>query len=75
MESQERIVRDGETELEVLPVFLPPSGMNSEEIQHETSTWNEDLERRVKRKFDFHILPWIFSLWLLAFIDRSNLGK
>ena len=33
------------------------------------------LERRITRKCDFHILPWIFVLWLLAFIDRSNIGK
>ncbi|KAK3115965.1 hypothetical protein LTR53_004192 [Teratosphaeriaceae sp. CCFEE 6253] len=33
------------------------------------------LEKRVTRKLDFHILPWIFILWLLAFIDRSNIGN
>jgi hypothetical protein len=32
------------------------------------------LDRRITRKLDFHILPWIFILWLLAFIDRSNIG-
>lgn len=34
-----------------------------------------DLDRRITRKCDFHILPWIFALWLLAFIDRSNIGQ
>lgn len=33
-----------------------------------------DLEKRILRKLDHHILPWIFILWLLAFIDRSNIG-
>ena len=43
--------------------------------------WNPDmvndpeLDRRITRKFDSHILPWIFLLWLLAFIDRSNIGQ
>lgn len=32
-------------------------------------------ERRITRKLDLHILPWIFVLWLLAFIDRSNIGE
>lgn len=32
------------------------------------------VERRIVRKLDVHILPWIFILWLLAFIDRSNIG-
>lgn len=33
------------------------------------------LDRRLTRKFDLHIVPWLFGLWLLAFIDRSNIGN
>ncbi|KAI9762658.1 MAG: hypothetical protein M4579_000276 [Chaenotheca gracillima] len=33
------------------------------------------LEKQVTRKFDRHIVPWLFGLWLLAFIDRSNIGN
>ena len=33
------------------------------------------MDRRITRKCDLHILPWIFILWLLAFIDRSNIGE
>ena len=33
------------------------------------------LDRRLTRKFDSHIVPWLFGLWLLAFIDRSNIGN
>ncbi|KAK4543228.1 hypothetical protein LTR36_005778 [Oleoguttula mirabilis] len=33
------------------------------------------VEKRIIRKLDLHILPWIFLLWLLAFIDRSNIGN
>ena len=36
---------------------------------------NSEMERRITLKCDLHILPWIFILWLLAFIDRSNIGK
>jgi hypothetical protein len=32
------------------------------------------LDAKITRKLDLHILPWIFILWLLAFIDRSNIG-
>lgn len=35
---------------------------------------NPEMERRITLKCDLHILPWIFVLWLLAFIDRSNIG-
>lgn len=31
------------------------------------------MEKLVTRKLDRHILPWIFIMWLLAFIDRSNM--
>ena len=33
------------------------------------------LDLRLTRKFDLHIVPWLFGLWLLAFIDRSNIGN
>lgn len=33
------------------------------------------VSRAVTRKFDKHIVPWLFGLWLLAFIDRSNIGN
>ncbi|KAF2653746.1 MFS general substrate transporter [Lophiostoma macrostomum CBS 122681] len=34
-----------------------------------------DLEKRILRKLDLHLMPWLFGLWLLAFIDRSNIGN
>ena len=33
------------------------------------------IEDRVLRKQDTHILPWLFGIWLCAFIDRSNIGN
>ena len=33
------------------------------------------LDRRITRSFDVHILPWLFGIWLGAFIDRSNIGN
>ena len=33
------------------------------------------LDRRITKKFDTHIVPWLFGLWLFAFIDRSNIGN
>ena len=33
------------------------------------------LDRAISRKFDKRIVPWLFGLWLLAFIDRSNIGN
>ncbi len=43
--------------------------------RHESPAIDHALDRRITRKFDFHIVPWLFGLWLLAFIDRSNIGN
>ncbi|KAK3695680.1 major facilitator superfamily domain-containing protein [Podospora appendiculata] len=36
---------------------------------------NAELDRKLNRKFDLHILPWLFGIWLFSFIDRSNIGN
>jgi MFS family permease len=36
---------------------------------------DHELDRRLNRKFDTHILPWLFLIWLFSFIDRSNIGN
>jgi hypothetical protein len=33
------------------------------------------MDKILNRKFDTHILPWLFGMWLLAFIDRANIGN
>jgi len=33
------------------------------------------LEKKIVAHLDRRILPWIFLLWLLAFIDRSNVSE
>ncbi|KAK3374541.1 MFS transporter-like protein [Podospora didyma] len=42
-----------------------------------TVAWDEnpELNKRLNRKFDLHILPWLFGIWLFSFIDRSNIGN
>jgi hypothetical protein len=32
------------------------------------------IEKRVRRKLDLHIVPLLSALYLLAFLDRSNIG-
>jgi MFS family permease len=36
---------------------------------------NAALDRSLNRKFDIHILPFLFGIWLFSFIDRSNIGN
>ncbi|KAH8894339.1 MFS general substrate transporter [Thozetella sp. PMI_491] len=33
------------------------------------------MNKRLDRKFDRRIVPWLFGIWLFAFIDRSNIGN
>ncbi|KAI2636770.1 major facilitator superfamily domain-containing protein [Xylaria nigripes] len=33
------------------------------------------MERRVVRKIDLHLIPLVMSLYLVAFLDRSNIGN
>ena len=47
--------------------------LNNEEA--ELADIHPALDRQLTRKFDFHIVPWLFGLWLFAFIDRSNIGN
>ena len=33
------------------------------------------LEKRVMRKFDYYVIPQMMLLVILAYLDRSNIGK
>ncbi|KAF2402431.1 MFS transporter-like protein [Trichodelitschia bisporula] len=33
------------------------------------------MEKRVVRKLDFHVIPLVVALYLLSFLDRSNIGN
>lgn len=68
-----------------MPAESPLEKKGSEEnrVEHVepiNSTWEDvvidpDVDKRLTRKFDKHVVPWLFGLWLLAFIDRSNIGN
>lgn len=50
----------------------------SDQLKSEASFIQEQdpkIEDRILRKCDYHILPWLFGIWLCAFIDRSNIGN
>ncbi|KAF2798388.1 MFS general substrate transporter [Melanomma pulvis-pyrius CBS 109.77] len=54
--------------------------MEKLEATHSTPTLIPDgiptvLDQRITRRLDRRLMPWLFSLWLLAYIDRSNIGN
>lgn len=54
------------------------SDSQAERVKHEDSGLLDiepALDQAITRRFDRHIVPWLFGLWLLAFIDRSNIGN
>lgn len=40
-----------------------------------THTIDPAMEKRVIRKLDLHVVPLVMALYLLAFLDRSNIGN
>ena len=36
---------------------------------------DDEIQRRLTRKLDIHILPFLFGLWFFAQLDRANIGN
>ena len=58
-----------------------PEMVHTADVQEANSTWTDpvdipaELDKRITRKLDNRLIPWLFGLWLLAFIDRANIGN
>ncbi|KAL8731705.1 MAG: hypothetical protein Q9181_004216 [Wetmoreana brouardii] len=39
------------------------------------SSWDSKAERRVLRKCDFHVIPILYVLYMLSYLDRINIGN
>src|SRR5690242_20311176 len=61
-----------EVEKEVVSSELENQG--PEANARSTQEIDPALEKRVRRKLDWHIVPLVSALYLLAFLDRSNIG-
>ncbi|TID21558.1 High-affinity nicotinic acid transporter [Venturia nashicola] len=51
------------------------SSQYSSQRADEEITWTDEEERALRRKLDYHIVPIVTLLYLLCFIDRSNIGN
>lgn len=45
-------------------------GVHVESLHPNEQTWTDDEERRVRRRLDYLIVPIVFTLYLLCFLDR-----
>jgi MFS family permease len=54
---------------------------STNDAEKANTAWDENnpiptnLDKRITRKLDVRLMPWLFGMWLLAFIDRSNIGN
>lgn len=61
------------TEFESYGVENVPSDRSSGDVIE--PAWTEAEERAVRRKIDWHVVPLMTLLYLLCFLDRSNIGN
>jgi len=47
---------------------------NIEAGEQVTMHVDPELEKRVRRKMDLHLIPLVSAAFLLSFLDRSNIG-
>ncbi|KAJ4375151.1 hypothetical protein N0V83_002235 [Neocucurbitaria cava] len=75
LHTNERDVIVGDTEK---PTTSIRNGHGDVEAAPAAPTYDEidpEIEKRVRRKLDYHIVPLVAALYLLAFLDRSNIGN
>jgi hypothetical protein len=51
-------------------VYEQPASHNSD-----TTSFDEKATKRLLRKIDWHLIPFLALLYLLSFLDRSNIGN
>ena len=54
------------------PHYLQQSPTLSDNSQTEVSVLDKDVEKRLLRKLDLHIIPILWLIFMLAFLDRTN---
>lgn len=65
------------------PIDMPDSGNEKEIVPSKLENGpipphraiDPVIEKRVRRKLDLHLVPLLAALYLLAFLDRSNIGN
>ncbi|GJE85744.1 MFS general substrate transporter [Phanerochaete sordida] len=68
MSAEADSIKDASEKAAVTPVI------EAQVYQPETDTSGID-ERKLMRKIDWHVVPWLSVLYLLNFLDRGNIGN
>lgn len=54
------------------------ANQSAEEMESQDSIselWTSKAEKRVLRKCDFYVLPMLYILYMLSYLDRINIGN
>ena len=68
MSLDSRFIKGMSEKAETAPVVEPQT------YRPEVDTSDVD-ERKLMRKIDWHVVPWLAVLYLLNFLDRGNIGN
>lgn len=52
-----------------------PNNAYDDNIRSDHEEIDIAAERRIVRKQDMHLMPLLFAIYLLSFLDRSNIGS
>ncbi|KAK0632717.1 major facilitator superfamily domain-containing protein [Immersiella caudata] len=50
-------------------------GLNPDPDAHLTAAEKAEVDRKLLQKLDWQLMPWLCFLYLLAFLDRTNIGN
>jgi hypothetical protein len=57
------------------PSKSTPNNMTDDHVRSDQEEAEIAIERRIIRKQDMHLMPLLFTIYLLSFLDRSNIGS
>lgn len=78
-ETKETLQSNGEKS--ELPEKATPPGVEApdrafvEHFESHDEAWREEHSKKLLRKIDLHLLPFLIIMYLLNFLDRSNLAQ
>ncbi|KAK3934203.1 hypothetical protein QBC46DRAFT_400459 [Diplogelasinospora grovesii] len=70
MSDKETFSNDGHRSHDEGLVTLPP-----DPDAHLSNAERAEIDRKLLRRLDFKLIPWLCLLYLLAFLDRTNIGN
>ncbi|KAL8403429.1 hypothetical protein RB594_008619 [Gaeumannomyces avenae] len=78
VQSEEKVERPGSKGSDATPTPAKPAGAKLPFVEHfesQDAAWRQQVDTRLVRKIDARMLPCLITMYLLNFLDRSNLAQ